>query len=63
MLDILSCIAGLAGGLGAIAFRLMIDLNSHLFFDLILPRVSVGSEGFNLGIILLPALGGSSLAP
>jgi CIC family chloride channel protein len=63
VLDLLSCIAGLAGGLGAIAFRLMIDLNSHLFFDLILPRVSVGFDGFNVGIILLPVLGGLIVGP
>ena len=41
----------------------MIDLNTHLFFDLILPRVSVSFEGFNVGIILLPALGGLIVGP
>jgi CIC family chloride channel protein len=63
VLDILSGIVGVVGGLGAIAFRLMIDLNNRLFFDLILPHVSLDVGGFNLGMILLPALGGLIIGP
>jgi CIC family chloride channel protein len=63
VLDVLSGIVGVVGGLGAIAFRLIIDLNSRLFFDFILPRVSVDIGGLNSGIILLPALGGLIIGP
>ncbi|MGB9023057.1 MAG: chloride channel protein, partial [Candidatus Bathyarchaeia archaeon] len=41
----------------------MIDLNNHLFFDLVLPHISVGTGRFNLGLILLPALGGLIVGP
>jgi CIC family chloride channel protein len=63
LLDFLGGIAGLAGGLGAIAFRYIIDLNSLLFFGYILPLISYDVNGYNLGIILLPALGGLIVGP
>jgi CIC family chloride channel protein len=63
LLDLLGGIAGLAGGLGAILFRYLIDLNNHLFFDVILPLLSMNINGFNLGLILLPALGGLIVGP
>ncbi|RLI19512.1 chloride channel protein, partial [Candidatus Bathyarchaeota archaeon] len=51
-------IAGVAGGLGAIAFRTMINFTHWLFFELLLPHVSLYAYGFNWALILLPALGG-----
>jgi CIC family chloride channel protein len=63
VLDILGGVAGLAGGLGAIVFRIMIDLNNRLFFGSLLPHISSDVGGFNLAIILLPALGGLIVGP
>ncbi len=63
ILDLLGGLAGVAGGLGAIAFRLIIDLNNRLFFETLLPRISKDLGGFNLGLIVLPALGGLIIGP
>lgn len=63
LLDLLGGVAGLVGGLGAIVFRYMIDLNSRLFFGLLLPIVSMELNGFNIGIIILPVLGGLIVGP
>ena len=57
-LFLLSVIVGIVGGLGAIAFRLLIGGNQHLFFGKILSVVSLHVGSLNLGIILLPAPGG-----
>lgn len=57
-LFLLSVIVGIVGGLGAVAFRLLIGGNQHLFFGKILSVVSLHVGSLNLGIILLPALGG-----
>ncbi|MHA1582900.1 MAG: chloride channel protein [Candidatus Baldrarchaeia archaeon] len=62
-LDLLGGIAGVAGGLGAVIFRLMIKINEHIFFDLLLPHISVYVGELNLGIILLPVLGGLIVGP
>lgn len=63
ILDLLGGLAGVAGGLGAIVFRLIIDLNNHLFFETILPYVSIDLGDFNLGLIVLPVLGGLIIGP
>jgi CIC family chloride channel protein len=63
VLDILGSAAGLAGGVGAIAFRLMIDLNNRLFFGWLLPHISQDVSGFTVGIVVLPALGGLIVGP
>jgi CIC family chloride channel protein len=54
----LSGLVGAVGGLGAVLFRLMIELVHRLFYGGLLPRISLSVYGLNLGIILLPALGG-----
>ncbi|WP_455277842.1 chloride channel protein [[Eubacterium] cellulosolvens] len=56
-------LAGVAGGLGAVVFRFMIKLNHRLFFDIILPKISLDIGGYNFGIILLPILGGLIIGP
>ena len=60
---VLATIAGVAGGVGAIAFRLMIGAIQALFFSDLLPRVSFYAWGMNLGVMLLPALGAAIIAP
>ena len=62
-LDLLGSIAGVAGGLGAIVFRKMIELNHWLFFNLLLPNISFYAYGFNWAYIILPALGGLIIGP
>ena len=62
-LYLMSCLAGLAGGLGAVLFRFMIELIHRLAFHLLLPYVSLDRGGLNLGIALLPALGGLIIGP
>jgi len=59
----LSILIGIIGGLGAIVFRYMININKTIFFDFILPKVSFYIGGYNVGIILLPALGGLIVGP
>ena len=59
IIDLLGSVAGLAGGLGAVFFRFLIDLNNRFFFDKLLPYLSVDLGRFNLGLIILPALGGA----
>ncbi len=63
LLDLLGAIAGVAGGLGAIVFRMMISFNHWLFFDLLLPRISLYAYGFNLALLVLPAIGGLIVGP
>ncbi len=63
LLDLLGAIAGIVGGLGAIAFRLMLEFNHWLFFDLLLPKISFYAYGFNWAYIVLPALGGLIIGP
>ncbi|ANF23135.1 chloride channel protein [Thermococcus piezophilus] len=52
-----SILAGLAGGIGAITFRILIGLVHKFFFVWLLPKVSYQVGDFNLGYILLPTLG------
>ncbi|HDI52888.1 MAG TPA: hypothetical protein ENF89_01920 [Candidatus Bathyarchaeota archaeon] len=59
----LALIAGLAGGLGAIIFRKMIWLFKHLFFQLLLPRLTINLWGYDFGVMILPALGGLIAGP
>ncbi|MHA1686048.1 MAG: chloride channel protein [Candidatus Heimdallarchaeaceae archaeon] len=63
LIDLLGVIAGIAGGLGAVFFRLMIRWNNILFFDIILKKLSWNVGGYNLTYILLPALGGLIIGP
>ncbi len=59
----LALLAGIAGGLGAIVFRKMIWLFRYLFFQLLLSRLTVNLWGYNLGVMILPALGGLIVGP
>jgi len=54
---------GIAGGLGAVVFRKMIELFNFLFFRLLLPHISLRWLDYNLGLIFLPALGGLLSGP
>ena len=60
---IISIVVGIIGGLGAYVFRLMIQANTSIFFEKLLPLVSFHVYGYNLGIILMPALGGLIVGP
>ena len=62
-INVLAIIIGVVGGLGAIIFRKMIEFFHYIFFDLLLPRVTFMVGGYNLGIILLPAIGGLIVGP
>jgi hypothetical protein len=53
LLDLLGAIAGIAGGLDAIVFRLTLEFNHWLFFDLLLPNISFYAVGFNWSYIIL----------
>ncbi|WP_042697753.1 hypothetical protein [Thermococcus sp. PK] len=59
----LSILTGIVGGLGAVVFREMISFTRLLFFDILLPHISIYYHGYNLGYILLPAIGGLIVAP
>ncbi len=58
-----SMVAGLAGGFGAVFFRLLISQSHRLFFGIILPNISLELHGYNLGYIILPAIGSVIVAP
>jgi len=59
----LAIIVGVTGGIGAIVFRKMIELFNNLFFRMILPHITFMIGGYNLGVVLLPALGGLIVGP
>ncbi len=63
IIDLLGALAGIAGGLGAIVFRMMIAVNRKLFFGLILGKVSLQVLNVNLGYTILPILGGLVAGP
>ena len=52
-----SLLAGLVGGLGAVAFRFLIALVHNFFFVRLLPLITVMIGPINLGYVLLPAMG------
>lgn len=57
-IDILAILAGIGGGVGAIVFRTTLSLAKTLFFETLLPQISINVSNLNLGMIFLPALGG-----
>ena len=59
----IAALAGLVGGLGALAFRLLIDAFHSLFFSKVLPQVSYEFHGANIGYVLLPVFGALLIAP
>lgn len=62
-INLLAILIGVAGGLGSIVFRKMIELFHRLFFTVILPKITYEVCGVNLGVALLPALGGLVVGP
>jgi len=62
-INLLSILVGITGGLGAIVFRKMIEFFHYLFFTVILNHITYQVGGVNLGIALLPALGGLVVGP
>ena len=63
LIDILGCVAGIVGGLGTVFFKMMITLNKLLFFETLLPSISLDMGSLNPALILLPALGGFLVGP
>jgi len=61
--ELLGIIVGVFGGLGAVAFRLLIGVNQALFFSDLLPHITFYGGSVNLGIMLLPAIGGLIVGP
>ncbi|WP_048149492.1 chloride channel protein [Palaeococcus ferrophilus] len=58
-----SVLSGIVGGLGAVFFRVLIRWTHTFFFGFILPNLTIHYHGYNLGYILLPALGSILIAP
>lgn len=57
-MDLLSIVVGLIGGLGAVAFRKLVELAHEFFFNFLLPHAPDGNF-----IVLLPVLGGLIVGP
>ncbi|TRO51354.1 CBS domain-containing protein [Candidatus Bathyarchaeota archaeon] len=62
-INALAILIGIVGGLGAIIFRQMIGFFQNIFFNILLPHVTYMVGGYNLGIIILPAIGGLIVGP
>ncbi|MCE4625999.1 MAG: chloride channel protein [Desulfurococcales archaeon] len=64
IIDALAIIVGVAGGLGAVIFRLFIKFFHKVFFEYIYPLIDgpkIG--GVSVGLMLLPLLGGLIVGP
>ncbi|MFQ5875301.1 MAG: chloride channel protein, partial [Dehalococcoidia bacterium] len=59
----LSLGTGVGAALGIVLFRSVLEFTHDLFFSRLLPIISVDVFGYNLGIILLPVLGGLIIGP
>lgn len=57
-LDLLSIVVGISGGLGAVAFRKLVELSHDFFFGFLLPLLP--NSYF---VVLLPVLGGLIVGP
>ncbi len=62
-INALAILIGIVGGLGSILFREMIGFFHTIFFDILLPHITYMVGGYNLGIILLPTIGGLIVGP
>ncbi len=62
-INALAIVVGVVGGLGSILFRQMIGLFHFIFFEVLLPKITYMIGGYNVGIILLPAIGGLIIGP
>jgi chloride channel protein, CIC family len=62
-IELLGIVVGILGGIGAVVFRLLIDVNQMIFFSGLLPHFTLFGAGLNLGLILLPAIGGLIVGP
>ena len=62
-INALAILIGVVGGLGAIVFRKMIEFFQILFFDMLLPHITYMVGGYNVGVIVLPAIGGLVVGP
>ncbi len=67
ILDLLGLLVGIAGGFGAVFFRLMLKWLHSLFFDIILPLITINvviwGHTLNIGYIFLPLIGGLIVGP
>jgi len=63
LLLLLAAITGVAGALGIVFFRYLVDFCHQLFFSILLPHISFYVFGHNLGIMLLPVIGGLIIGP
>jgi len=59
----LSILVGLAGGCGAVVFRMIVKVIHRLFFDLPHPFLSFKFHGYNPLLLILPVLGGLIIGP
>lgn len=56
-------VTGVAGALGIVLFRYLVGFCHRLFFSDLLSLISFHVLGYNLGIILLPVIGGLIIGP
>ncbi len=63
LLLVLAAVTGVAAALGIVFFRYLVDFCHQLFFSNLLPLISFYVFGQNLGIILLPVIGGLIIGP
>jgi len=63
LLDGLGIVIGIIGGLGAVFFRFILKYIKILFFDILLPLITINVGGFNIGYMFLPIIGALIVGP
>jgi CIC family chloride channel protein len=63
IIDLLSMLVGIVGGLSAILFKYIVVWFTDFFFNVLLPVISFTIDGVNLGYLFLPIIGGLIIGP
>lgn len=63
LVDMLGVLSGVVGGIGAIVFIEMIEVNKYIFFEILADFIEIELFDIDLTPIFLPALGGLIIGP
>ena len=57
VVNIVAMGVGVLGGIGAVVFREIIALSNYVFFNVLLPFISLRNSAYDFAVILIPTLG------